>query len=317
MRFSAVRAARQIVQDMSFNVARAARNTAPLRPGPPPRSLPSCYVARVRDDSANRRFLRGLGRAFAGAILFGLPLLMTMEMWWLGFTLPAPRLAVLLVVLFPVLVLLSWHAGFEPTFSWKNDVVDALVAYAVGFVASAAVLGLLGLVDRTMEAREVIGKIALQAVPASIGALLSQSQIGEQKAEGGQHGSAGYLSDLFIMGVGAVFFALNVAPTEEMLVIALRVAPALAIVVVLVTAGVMHAFGHAAAGARDNDRPRPHWFLFLRFTLAGYALAVFLSAAMLWFFGRLDGLGIDAAVKAIAVLSLPAGIGAASARLVL
>ena len=169
MRFSAVRAARQIVQDMSFNAAQAARNTAALRPGPPPRSLPSCYVARVRDDSANRRFLRGLGRAFAGAILFGLPLLMTMEMWWLGFTLPAPRLAVLLVVLFPVLVLLSWHAGFEPTFSWKNDVVDALVAYAVGFVASAAVLGLLGLVDRTMEAREVIGKIALQAVPASIG----------------------------------------------------------------------------------------------------------------------------------------------------
>lgn len=51
--------------------------------------------------------------------------------------------------------------------------------------------------------------------------------------------------------------------------------------------------------------------------LAGYALAVLLSAAMLWFFGRLDGLGIDAAVKAIAVLSLPAGIGAASARLVL
>lgn len=29
-------------------------------------------------------FARALGRAFAGAILFAFPLLMTMEMWWLG-----------------------------------------------------------------------------------------------------------------------------------------------------------------------------------------------------------------------------------------
>ena len=26
------------------------------------------------------------GRGFAGAFIFGLPLLMTMEMWWIGFT---------------------------------------------------------------------------------------------------------------------------------------------------------------------------------------------------------------------------------------
>jgi len=33
----------------------------------------------------NKTFLVGLARAFAGAILFSFPILMTMEMWSLGF----------------------------------------------------------------------------------------------------------------------------------------------------------------------------------------------------------------------------------------
>ena len=38
------------------------------------------------------RFRVGLARAFAGAIIFALPLLMTMEMWWLGFYMVRHRL---------------------------------------------------------------------------------------------------------------------------------------------------------------------------------------------------------------------------------
>ena len=53
-------------------------------------------IRRQRDEREIRRemtdqrsrssgeFARALGRAFAGAILFAFPLLMTMEMWWLG-----------------------------------------------------------------------------------------------------------------------------------------------------------------------------------------------------------------------------------------
>ncbi|ASP86653.1 DUF2391 domain-containing protein (plasmid) [Sinorhizobium meliloti] len=33
----------------------------------------------------------GLGRAFAGALIFAVPVLMTMEAWALGFHLPAMR----------------------------------------------------------------------------------------------------------------------------------------------------------------------------------------------------------------------------------
>lgn len=36
-------------------------------------------------DNATAEYAKGLARAFGGSIIFASPLLMTMEMWWLGF----------------------------------------------------------------------------------------------------------------------------------------------------------------------------------------------------------------------------------------
>ncbi len=64
---------------------------------------------------ASRRFALGLVRAFGGAILFSFPMLMTMEMWWLGFYMDPLRLALFILLAIPLLVGLSYYAGFEPT----------------------------------------------------------------------------------------------------------------------------------------------------------------------------------------------------------
>lgn len=42
--------------------------------------------------ATDKEFAEGIGRAFAGALLFSLPILMTMEMWWLGFSMEPWRL---------------------------------------------------------------------------------------------------------------------------------------------------------------------------------------------------------------------------------
>ena len=278
------------------------------------------WVASHRPREVDAAFGRGLARAFAGAVIFALPLLMTMEMWWLAFSIPPWRMALLLLLFFPFLVALSWHAGFEPTFSWKDDVLDALVAYAVAFVASALVLALLGQLTPDMGLREGVGKVALQAVPASIGALLSQSQLGEEHAGGqARGGQGGYFSELFIMAVGALFLAFNVAPTEEMLLIALELEPGRGALLALATLVVMHAFVY---GAAFRGRPReaaqaPWWSLLARFTVVGYAIALLLSAYLLWTFGRLDGVSLPAAMSQVVVLGFPAALGAAAARLIL
>ena len=271
-------------------------------------------------QDADSEFARGLARAFAGGLIFGLPLLMTMEMWWLGFYVESWRLVLLIALFFPFLVVLSWHAGFEPTFSWKDDVVDAFVAYAVGFVLSAVGLALLGIVDPSMSARELIGKVALQAVPASIGALLAQSQMGERKAsEPSQDRRSRYASELFIMAVGALFLAFNLAPTQEMQVIALRMTHWHTIALMALSLAVMHAFVYSVGfqGAPDNPRGASASSLFLRFTVVGYAVAAVLSAYMLWSFGRLEGVSLANCIKHVAVLAFPAAVGAAAARLIL
>ncbi|MEJ5990522.1 TIGR02587 family membrane protein [Ramlibacter sp. PS3R-8] len=269
---------------------------------------------------SNARFARGLARAFAGAILFVLPLLMTMEMWWLGFGMPGWKLVLLLVLFFPFLVVLSWHSGFEPTFSWRDDVVDALVAYAVGFFASALVLGLLGELQSGMSMREMVGKVSLQAVPASIGALLSQSQLGERDdAQATRGGVATYWSELFIMLVGALFLAFNLAPTEEMVQIAVKLSDLATCGLILASLILMHVFVYGAAfrGRPDDHRNASRLSVLLRFGVVGYSLAFLVSAYMLWTFGRLDGLALAPALQVIAVLAFPAAIGAAAARLIL
>jgi putative integral membrane protein (TIGR02587 family) len=268
----------------------------------------------------NIDFLRGLARAFAGAIIFALPLLMTMEMWFLGFSMDTWRLALFLVLFFPVLVALSWHIGFEDTFSWRDDVVDALVAYAVGFCSAGLILLVLGVLDSTDSPREIVGKVSLQAVPASIGALLAQTQFGEEKAEGAARRlGPRYASELFIMGVGALFLAFNLAPTEEMLALAFRMTQVHALLLVALSLALMHAFVYGVAfhGRPGGHERTPAWNLFLRFTIAGYAIALLLGAYILWSFGRLDGVSLLVAVKAVTVVGFPAGIGAAAARLIL
>lgn len=270
--------------------------------------------------ASNARFATGLARAFAGAILFGLPLLMTAEMWWLGFGIPGWKLALLLVLFFPFLVLLSWHSGFEATFSWRDDVVDALVAYAVGFFASALVLWLLGELQSGMSMRELVGKVSLQAVPASIGALLSQSQLGERDASQSTRGGvATYWTQLFIMVVGALFLAFNLAPTEEMVQVAVKLSSLATCGLILASLVAMHLFVY---GAAFRGRPADHdnssrLSVLLRFGIVGYALAFLVSAYLLWTFGRLDGLSLAPALQVIAVLGFPAAIGAAAARLIL
>jgi putative integral membrane protein (TIGR02587 family) len=205
---------------------------------------------------ANQHFFIGLARAFGGAIFFALPLLMTMEMWWLGFYMDRWRLALFMLLMIPLLILLDRYSGFKETSTWRDDVADGFIAYGVGFVAAAVVLFLCGVIDLSMPAREIVGKVSLQAIPASFGAVLANSQMvrsDEQKdKEEERKQEAGYWAELFFMLVGALFLAFNVAPTEEMILIAFKMTEWHAIALLLATLVMMHAFpaGLGAAAAR-------------------------------------------------------------------
>lgn len=263
-----------------------------------------------------------LGRAAAGALIFSLPMLMTMEMWWLGFYISDARLALLLAVTVPLLVGLSHYAGFEDTFRLRDDLRDALVALAVAALTGSIVLWLFNVIGPGMSLREVIGKIAMQMVPGSIGALLARSQMGEQPA-GAENDLDGsdphYGGELFVMAVGALFLSLNMAPTEEIILIAFKMSTEQQLVLILLSIAIMHCFVFAV-NFRGESKPHPDvpwWRMFLHYSVAGYAVVFLVSLFILWIFGRSDGSSLQEILSASAVLSFPGALGAAAARLIL
>lgn len=269
----------------------------------------------------NRQFAVGLARAFGGALIFGLPILMTMEMWWLGFYVHPLRLVVFILLNVPLLIGLSYYAGFEETSGPMDDVVDAFIAYAVGFAVAALSLWLLAIIGPGMSANEVIGKIAIQAVPASIGAMLTRSQFGEQQqAEEARRRHAHYGGTLFLMGVGALFLSASLASTEEMVLIAYMMTPGHVLGLILFSLLLMHGFLYAVIGKGKTDVPAddiPFWRVFFSYTVVGYALALLISWAILWIFGRTAGLAPQELVQAVVVVGFPAAVGAGAARLIL
>lgn len=261
-----------------------------------------------------------LGRAFGGALIFILPMLMTMEMWWLGFYMERHRLALLLLVNIPLLVLLARHIGFERSVTWGQACRDAAIGYGVGVLAIVIFLAVFGVITWDMPARDFVGSVAIQSVPASIGALLARSLLGEAKEDdNAERQGSSYSREIFLMCVGALILGLNVAPTEEMVVIAYKMTPWQGLALVVLSITLMHAFVYAVEFKGSEERPEgaPWWSIFLRYTVVGYALVVLMSIYVLWTFGRTDNLGLLQALMPIIVLSFPAAIGAAAARLII
>jgi putative integral membrane protein (TIGR02587 family) len=278
--------------------------------------------ATGRDPAADRRFLTGLGRAFAGALIFGLPMLMTMEMWWIGFYADPWKLVLLLIVMIPLLTGLSYIGGFEPTETLRDDAVDAFVAVAVATVMAFVILLVFGVIDLEMSMREIIGMMILQIFSGSIGAVLAQDQMsggGNENRKSRRERQPRYGQELFLMVAGALFLALNVAPTDEIVLLSYMMGTWQQIGLVLLSLAIMHGFVYSVefTGTPHARADATFLSLFLRFTVTGYALVLLVCLYLLWTFGRTDGLGPEAIMSACIVLGFPGAIGAASARLIL
>lgn len=282
-------------------------------------------------DESSRTYLRALARALAGAIIFGIPIMMTMEMWALGSYMDRARLAAFLGFVLPLLVGLAHVSGFEPTRGALLPVLDAVTAYLVALVAASLVLVVFGVVGPGMSLDEIMGKLVLQASAGSFGAILAHSTLSggeDEEEEGGQEADGGdgaaeerpgYGAELLLMAAGALYLAMNIAPTEEVQQLAVRMGAGPVLVLMAISLLAMHAFVYAVEFRGQETIPEgtPMWSIVLRFTVVGYAIALLISAYVLWCFGRLEDLAPATGLMMVAVLGFPAAVGAASARLVL
>lgn len=270
----------------------------------------------------NLVYARELARAAGGSILFAFPLLMTMEMWWIGFYIDPWRFLVFMLVGFVILLGLSHFAGFEPDEPWRDVVADALSAYAVAVLVSAGLLVVFNVVHHDMPLREIVGKVALVSIPAGIGALVARKQLhapGEDVDDENAEHRSSYDGELFLMFGGALFIAFNVAPTEEIALIGHYMSFWHALLLAAVSLGVQHALVYSLEFRGQEMWPGDSRFLrvFLQYTVVGYGIALAVSLYVLWVFGRTDGMPLAEVATMMIVLGFPAALGAATARLVI
>lgn len=275
---------------------------------------------RRRGDRPVRDSARDFLRAAAGGLLVGLPLLWTMEMWERGSTMPPLKLLLLLALSFIVVLGFNAVTGFRRDRTWVELVVDAVEGMGIAVLIAAGMLFLLGRLEPEHGVPTLVGRVALLSIPVAFGTAIAAAVLSEPEA-GDEREPAGPVGRLLVSAGGALYFALNVAPTDEvrilgsqadvpllLLVIAASILLSLAIVFIVELPG-----GRPVAAASPFiERPISHP---LGETLAAYVVALLVSTILIVALGLSDGLGLRALVGHVVMLGTLASFGSAAGRL--
>lgn len=299
-------------------------------------AMDACAVAA---DEGWRRELFDLVRAASGGLLFGIPLIYTMEMWWTAeHTSTEQTLLVLALIFVPVLVL-NRTSGFRSTkdVRFADAAKDTVEAVALGVVMVTAVLFLLREIRTDTPLQVALAKIVYEAMPFCLGIAVATHFLrqgrtepddgadGDDRADDTGDDTAdnprerrlnATAADLGAGLVGATFIALNIAPTDEIPMIAAQLSAgwlvAFVAVSLLVSYGIVFVAGFTNQDQRHTQvgifqRPFPE-------TVISYFIALISAGAMLLLFQRMDGPWHESLGHVI-VLGLPAAIGSAAGRL--
>ena len=266
--------------------------------------------------------LREYGRGIAGGLMFSLPLLYTMEVWWAGFVAHPLRLLAAVAATFVLLLGYNYYVGVRRDASWADVLIDSVEELGIGLAVSAVVLFLLGRVDSGMPANEFVGRVVIEAITVAIGVSVGTAQLGGGEEDEGMAGDEGrnvsFGGQLVVAFCGAVLFAANVAPTEEIVMIAVEISPwrlfGLSVLSLLLGGFILYygqfrgSHKYAAAGGFPDV---------LTGTVITYGVALVASALILWFFARFDGAAPLDCVAQTVVLGVAASLGASAGRLLL
>jgi putative integral membrane protein (TIGR02587 family) len=288
------------------------------------------------------------GRGAAGGLMFSLPLLYTMEVWRAGFNAHPWRLAAYVVATFVLLLGYNRFAGLRHDAGMLEVAIDSVEELGLGFIIASVSLFLLGRITFGMPASEVVGQIVIEAMTVAVGVSVGTAQLGGG-GEGGE-GSEGNSADapetargrggvrekkkargsgvgqdephfggqLLLALCGAALFAANVAPTEEIVMLAVEISwlrlLALAFVSLLFGSIILHY--SEFKGTREFVR-RDSFGAVVVGSIITYAVALVTAALILWFFGRFDGVSLYTALAQTIVLGVAATLGASAGRLLL
>ena len=297
------------------------------------------HTSTRQSEAGSRRSvadsLREYGRGIAGGLLFSLPLLYTMEMWQAGITMHPLRLLAGAAATLVLLLGYNRYAGLREDAGWTEIAIDSVEELGLGLLLATIILLLLGRITAAMPINEIMGKIVVEAMTMAIGVSIGTAQLGgsgdagedddqgdsgdDDQGDSGEDDDPPTFASQIVLGFcGAMLIASNVAPTEEIIKLAVELRPwyivGLAGVSLLLAALILFFSGFHAA---DRVSPREGPLSIVTGAMVNYAIALAASAGALWFFDSLDGLGRTTGVAAVVVLGVASTLGASAGRLLI
>lgn len=289
-------------------------------------------IARRRRRNVWKAELEDLVRGACGGFLFGTPLLYTMEMWWIGSTVSPPMMVMVLLATAVVVFLLNRTEGFRRVQDDRavQALMDTVEAIAIGLFCSTFILVLLQEITGNTPLDEALGKLIYESVPFTLGVALSNQFLqGDRNASPNANGAGSSqkspekglhatLSDIGATLIGSTIVAFNIAPTDEVPMLAAATpAPWLLGMIatsLLVSYGIVF-----EAGFTKQRQRRQQQGIFQRpssETVFAYLVSLVAAALMLWFFQQLHADDPWTQwLRYTLILGLPATIGGAAGRL--
>ena len=291
-----------------------------------------CRMNMEEGKSSGRRSLREslqeYGRGVAGGLLFSVPLLYTMEIWWAGFRLGPCYLLAYIGTTFLLLLGYNRFAGMRKDASYIEVCIDSIEEMGMGLLMATLTLFLLGQITAEMPLPEILGKIVVESMTVAVGISVGTSQLGagtssdsglaETQKSDGHAQTSDTLAQLMLAFCGAMLFAANVGPTDEIETIAVEAGSfellGLAALSLLIGAVILLYSAFVRAEVHTN---KDGIFGTILGVVSSYAVALAAAALLLWFFRGLGDEPPVICISQIVVLAFPAMLGASAGRLLI
>ncbi len=283
--------------------------------------------------------LDNLVRGACGGFLFGIPLLYTMEVWWIGSFVEPVWMLGAIATSFVVIFLINRTAGFRKSsgIRFKNAAMETVEAIAIGILCTLLMLILLQEITPQVPLDEALGKVIFEGIPFTLGVALANQFLSggesdqpdpsdQQAADSAEQSTRpqdkdalnGTLSDVGGTLLGAAIVAFSIAPTDEVPMIASSVSGSWLLAFIGTSLLVSYAVVFEADFANQSKR-RQQQGVFqkpLSETVMSYLVSLMATAVMLLFFHQLSFSDPwQMWLTFTLVLGLPATIGGAAGRL--
>lgn len=275
--------------------------------------------------------LLNLLRGASGGFLFGMPLLYTVEVWWIGSSTTPLRMLIVLAITFGVVYFINQSEGFRATLEIRpiDALMESVESMAIGTVCALLALILIGRITLDTPLNETLGKLVFESIPFAIGVALARSTLSSDRVSRTvktarprprKSGFRTFLIDLDATLIGALFIAFSIAPTEEVSLLSASMSPLWLLMVMLASLVLSYCIVFVAGLTNQKERRQQKGLLQrpINETLICYVVCLFASVLMLWFFQQLswDDPWQEWLSETL-MLGLPATVGGAAGRLVI